>query len=398
MAKEVVGTPGMFRYPNGLLLLNKRYFNHTVERGDIVIVENELINEVTKKLYDEPGGLVKRIIAVPGDTIELRDGIVILNKNPQKEPYIARARSTFGGDFLPDCKEITIPDHKFFIMGDNRKGSGDSRHEIGLIDEQDIKFVLPFNRQKGVLDKSWHDPSNDLESAAKIKLNKHEFLELLNEKRKEFESSLLQYQPKLEDSSRRRGETVLKYNDFSFEATRSGYTMLKAMNASNYSNVVYGEWAVSGYYDAEELIDNLFAFSEGKSFLTNNDYDDFGISESEGQINNCPTQVVVLHFAGYVPPNYSREVIDSWKTTLQQLKEIQPGWQQLKTYSRGYDEHKNEVDRINEIISLRINSISGIVSKMDSNQWLTNEQQSYVSLDNALYEEQQVLAEKLNSY
>jgi len=163
---------------------------------------------LTEKLYGHPSGWVKRVVGMPGDTIELRNGIVYLNDQPQKEPYTAQAHSTFGQSYLKECQKVTIPENSVFVMGDNRKGSGDSR-EIGFININDISHVLPLEKQKGGLDKNWRDTTLDLEESSKIKIDKQKYLDLLNEKRAEAKVKALKYQPKLEDSATRRGKAML---------------------------------------------------------------------------------------------------------------------------------------------------------------------------------------------
>ena len=59
--------------------------------------------------------------------------------------------------------------------------------------------------------------------------------------------------------------------------------------------------------------ENQFEFPNTKKFLLESDYQEIGIAEVEGMINGCPAQVIVQHFAGYKPPNYSQLVISSWK-------------------------------------------------------------------------------------
>jgi len=396
LGQQIVGQPGMIRYPNGVVIFGKRFLNYEVGRGDIVVVENKKIREMTKKMYGAPSGWVKRVIAVEGDTIEIRGGIVYLNGNPLKEPYTAKPRSTFGQSFLKECKKVTVPKKHIFVMGDNRKGSGDSR-EIGFIEIEAVSHILPLKDQKGDLAKNWRDTEKDFDESSKIKLDKENYLKLLNQKRKEFGVKELIYQPKLELSAKKRGEIILKFNDFSFEATKSGYSMLKAMTDANYSNIVYGEIPIEGYYEAEELIENQFQFPKTKEFLTDKKFQEIGISEVEGKINNCPTQLIIQHFAGYVPPNYSKEVTESWKKVLERLKEIQPGWLKLKEYNDFYEKHKQDVDRINEIISLRINNISIIVPKMEANQWLNDQEKRMVEADESLANEQDDIAKRLNS-
>jgi signal peptidase I len=233
LANQIVSTQGMFPYPNGLVLFGNRYFGHEIQRGDIVIVEDDKTRKITEEVYGDPSGWVKRVIAVGGDTLEIRDGIVYLNGEPQKEPYVARARSTFGESFLQECQQVTVPEKSVFVMGDNRTGSGDSR-EVGFFSIDDIDYALPWKNQEKDLSQNWHDTTNDLEESSRIKLNKEEYLEKLNKKREEEDLKPLKYNEKLEQSAQKRGEAILEYDDFSFEATASGYTMGKAIQEVGY--------------------------------------------------------------------------------------------------------------------------------------------------------------------
>lgn len=94
------------------------------QRGDIVVVDRYSI---------EP--LVKRIIAVGGDTIKIdEDGFVYLNGTLLSEPYAAEYTPQKG------CTEtVIVPEGYVFLMGDNRSVSLDSRStEIGLVLEKDL--------------------------------------------------------------------------------------------------------------------------------------------------------------------------------------------------------------------------------------------------------------------
>lgn len=395
LAEQIVAYPGMIPYPNGLLIMGKRYFNYQLNRGDIVVLENEKILSFTKKIYGKPSGWVKRIIALEGDKIELKGGIVYLNDKPLKEPYTARPRSTFGQSFLTECYPVLVPKDHIFVMGDNRKGSADSR-EIGFIEKAAVTYVLPFKNQKGELIKHWRNTAFDFDESVKITLNKNQYLKLLNEKREKNNIKKLKYQPKLEESAEKRGKIIIKYNDFSFEATKSGYTMAKAMEEVGYSNIIWGEAPTQGFYEAEELLENQLQIPQSLKFLLDKDFEEIGIAEIEGEINQCPTKVIIQHLAGYKPPNYPKDLIESWKKNLENLKEIQPGWQELKSYERYYEKYKNDVDRINEIISQRIRNIEKIISRMENDQWLNAEEKKMAEDDKFLHEEQQKIAEKLN--
>lgn len=84
------------------------------EVGDIVV-------------FDDPTGrhpqLIKRVIAVAGQTIDIDEGKVWIDGEPLSEPYIHGAVTDIGTEPMP----LTVPDGYVWLMGDNRPNSGDSR-------------------------------------------------------------------------------------------------------------------------------------------------------------------------------------------------------------------------------------------------------------------------------
>jgi signal peptidase I len=91
------------------------------ERGDVVVFKSP-----TNRARD----FIKRIIGVPGDKVQIRDGVVYINDEPLDEPY------TTGATTCP-CGPWQIEEGHFFVMGDHRSNSSDSR-VIGQIPEKDI--------------------------------------------------------------------------------------------------------------------------------------------------------------------------------------------------------------------------------------------------------------------
>ena len=74
---------------------------------------------------EEDKDLVKRVIGLPGETIQIKDKMVLINGQPLDEPYVKfkRKEEILLGDNIPEMK---IPEDSYFVMGDNRDESGDS--------------------------------------------------------------------------------------------------------------------------------------------------------------------------------------------------------------------------------------------------------------------------------
>jgi len=93
---------------------------------------------VFKSPTDENKDFIKRIMGVPGDTIRIEGGGVYINgQKIDESKYLSNSVYTTGGAFLQEGEEITVPEGMYFVMGDNRPYSSDSR-EWGLLKKADI--------------------------------------------------------------------------------------------------------------------------------------------------------------------------------------------------------------------------------------------------------------------
>jgi signal peptidase I len=122
------------------ILVNKfLYYFTPIKRGDIIVF---------KFPQDESRDFIKRVIGLPGETLEIRGRQVLINGNPLSEPYAVFADGPLGrGLEREHVGPVVIPPGHLFMMGDNRDRSMDSR-VWGLLDVHKVKgkaFLVYFS-------------------------------------------------------------------------------------------------------------------------------------------------------------------------------------------------------------------------------------------------------------
>ena len=109
------------------LVVTRVYNKDKIERGDIVVFYSDELQET----------LIKRVIGLPGDHIEIHNGIVNINGDDIVEDYV-KNNEEYNGVF-------DVPEGKYFFLGDNRRRSNDARRWINAyIDASDIQGEAKF--------------------------------------------------------------------------------------------------------------------------------------------------------------------------------------------------------------------------------------------------------------
>ncbi|OGC36216.1 signal peptidase I [candidate division WS6 bacterium RIFOXYC1_FULL_33_9] len=148
---EVVGNSMYPTYKNGeFLMANKFTYKFAVpQRGDVIIFQ-----------YSDTQDFIKRIIGIPGDEVMIKDGKIYINGEQLKESnYLDASVITNGGSYIHEGQTITVQEGEYFVCGDNRPNSSDSR-EFGPIAKEKIKgkawiVYFPFQEFRLVTHESY---------------------------------------------------------------------------------------------------------------------------------------------------------------------------------------------------------------------------------------------------
>jgi len=146
-----------YSFPFGVAPITDRIFEKSPKRGDVIVF---------RKPGDETIDYIKRLVALPNDTVQVKDGVLYINKKMVErtksnvgimknsfgdEKTFIQYKETFDGlsfhqiieasdqDLFDDTIEFKVPDNHFFFMGDNRDNSRDSRSpEVGFVPKRNL--------------------------------------------------------------------------------------------------------------------------------------------------------------------------------------------------------------------------------------------------------------------
>lgn len=127
---KIKGNSMQPNYLDGEFLLTDKvsYRFNQPQRGDVIVF---------KAPVNEEDDYIKRVIGLPGERVSIRDGKVYINGKLLDENYLSPTLYTNAGMFLPNDREVLVPENHFFVMGDNRPYSSDSR-SWGFVPRENI--------------------------------------------------------------------------------------------------------------------------------------------------------------------------------------------------------------------------------------------------------------------
>lgn len=144
----LIGVYVFFNYVIGLSIINGDSMNPTFKTNDVLLSNKVLLHYDHNNIVifnNEYGfSVVKRIVGVPGDTVAIENGQVLLNGDVLEEDYAA--------GIPDDMNLVQVPGNSYFVLGDNRTPgeSLDSRSaEVGFVKEESIEgnvllSLIPF--------------------------------------------------------------------------------------------------------------------------------------------------------------------------------------------------------------------------------------------------------------
>lgn len=320
-----------------------------LERGDIVSFSNVETNNL---FY------IKRIIGMSEDQISIKNGYYYINDNALEEKYTLNNLPTFGNTFLPDCESVSVPKDNYFVSGDNRTVSFDSR-VIGFVHKEDIEGVIKTNTNAKFV------TSPVQRSLLRTTIDPEVFLEKLNNKRVENEVSQIVTHDTLNDLAKVRVQQIKEsFNDWKNKTI----PIDKLLDEREYRYNLVHEFVTFGYLDEQTIVDQIFDSAAEKDEFLSTEYTEVGMGIEEREFQECKYPIISIILSWPVMPTYDQTVLESW------TQEIEVNNQSLLNLQILVGSPNIDQNKLRKLISTtaQMQQIAErIYNKQNNREWLT---------------------------
>lgn len=344
-----------------------------LKRGDIVSFSNEETNNL---FY------IKRIIGSSGEQISIKNGYYYINGKALEENYTLNQLPTYGNTFLPDCESVSLPEDHYFVSGDNRTVSFDSR-AIGFIHKDDIEGVIKTNTPEKFA--SFPIQANLLQTD----VIPETFLKKLNEKRVAHQVSEVVTHATLNTLAKSRAEQIKDaFNDWKNRAI----PIDKLLDENEYGYNLAHEFVTFGYLDEQAIVNQIFDSPIERDEFLSSEYTEVGIGIEKREFQECKYPIISIILTWPAVPTYDQEVLDSW------AEEISVNNQSLSNLQTFAGAPKIDQDKLRKLISTiaQMQQIAErIYNKQKNREWLTQKDYNDIKLYDELSKQAVLLDDEL---
>jgi len=340
----VSGTSMLPTIKNGDKITLNSPKKYLLERGDIISFHNDQ----TEGLY-----YLKRIIGIPGDKVLIKEGHVFINGSPISEPYV-KYGPTYGNEFVIDCKTQTVPDHTYFVMGDNRIVSFDSR-AIGYVDEKDIDGVVKVAQNQGA--------TVDTYLMNSVPMQTEVFLQKYNEAR------TAEHIGELISNSTLNGIAQKKASSISSHITdrTDTFSVENELKKAGYGFTSVSEFITYGSLTEEQILNQIHEQYNAYFDFFSDTFTEIGLSQSKAQISECTIPVTVIIIARPDRPTYSETTAIYWQ---KELSLVKTSLNQSKTFISHPGMNQEKIEKLANIIEESYRIASEINRAITAREWI----------------------------
>jgi signal peptidase I len=345
---------------------------HGLDRGDIVSFKNT-----------ETGGIyyLKRIIGLPGEEVSIKNGYYYLNGKALEENYTFNNLPTFGNTFLADCEIAKVPEGHYFVSGDNRTVSTDSR-VLGFVNGKDIDGVIKNKKEI-----TFADSIREKEIGNRT-INADKFLAELNSKRTKENLGLLATHSLLNQISKERADQIAR----DYENWKKNTVPLdKLLDSKGYKFNSVHEFVTFGYLDEKDVINQILELEAEKNKFLGGSFTEVGIGVSERKYKECTYPVISVILSWPAVPTYNQADIDSWQKEIQLTNTIMSN---MQTWIGAPGVDSSKIRQMISLASEQNQIATRLHNKMTKREWLTNQDyqdikryDSSIAAYNKLYDE-----------